>query len=417
MHRMRQAIHRRLKVISLAFRLYRRFKEINRLKDRGAQREHVDRLYAAAGRDISETANSLCGAIVKAGQFLSLRDELFPESFTRELESLQENVPPEAFRLVLKSITLERGQKVEDLFQHIDAKPIAAGSIAQVHRAKLKDGQDVAVKILRPGIEELVGIDLRTLQRIAHLLKRLPSVRKHMDFVALHREFENTLAGELNMLREASHMERIREALVATDIVVPEVVSACTTRRMLVMTYVDGASILDEEKLSRWSVDRSSVRNALLDAYLRQLMVTGFVHLDPHPGNLRVLPNGKLALLDFGMVAEYTTVERTAFRNLAQRIFFRDQVGVVRILQDLGFVQCDREPAALLESLGDSHHAFHTETLRQMLTQDGVQFQARYMLLIRCVGMLKTALTILTPDEEDWMTVLSDHALPIVMES
>lgn len=414
---MRKAIHRRLKVISLAFRLYRRFTEINRLKDRGAQREHVDRLYAAAGRDISETANSLCGAIVKAGQFLSLRDELFPESFTRELESLQENVPPEAFRLVLKSITLERAQKPEELFRHIDEEPIAAGSIAQVHRAQLRDGQDVAVKILRPGIEELVRIDLRTLRRIAHLLKRLPSVRKHMDFVALHREFENTLAGELNMLREASHMERIREALAATDIVVPEVVSAYTTRRMLVMTYVDGASILDEEKLNRWSVDRSSVRNALLDAYLRQLMVTGFVHLDPHPGNLRVLQNGKLALLDFGMVGEYTTVERTAFRNLAQRIFFRDQVGVVRILQDLGFVQGDREPALLLESLGDSHHVFHIETLRRALSQGGVQFQARYMLLFRCVGMLKTVLTILTPEEKDWMTVLSDHALPIVMES
>ena len=188
---------------------------------------------------------------------------------------------------------------------------------------------------------------------------------------------------------------------------------------MLVMTYVTGTGIRDEGRMQKWHVNRQDVRDTLLDAYLRQLLVGGFVHLDPHPGNLLIRPDGRLALLDFGMVAEYSADERATFRNLVQRIFLRDLKGVFAILQDLGYIQKDVEVDKFLRDVAlgaGTSNVLTADTLSRVLGHDSFQLQARYMLLVRCIGMLKTALMILTPDEEDWLDVLSTRAFPILLD-
>ncbi len=420
-------MHRRVQILRLAFHVYRSYQKIQRLQaqakaPRGgdASMMQIDALYAEMGRDIRETANRLCGAIVKAGQFLSLREELFPPSFTRALAGLQDEVPPAPFATVRTAIGRSCGQPLDAVFPRIDEAPVASGSLAQVHRAELGDGREVAVKILRPGIERQVKIDLSTLGRVSHIFGKLPLVRKRLDLVALHRAFQNTLTLELDMRSEAQHMERLRQMFADDDrIVIPQVIPAYTRKRMLVMTYVTGTGIRDEGRMQKWHVNRQDVRDTLLDAYLRQLLVGGFVHLDPHPGNLLIRPDGRLALLDFGMVAEYSADERATFRNLVQRIFLRDLKGVFAILQDLGYIQKDVEVDKFLRDVAlgaGTSNVLTADTLSRVLGHDSFQLQARYMLLVRCIGMLKTALMILTPDEEDWLDVLSTRAFPILLD-
>lgn len=434
---MGKAMRRRAQIIRLALRLYRRYRKIQRLRsqwgsrpgqaraedsrDGDASLTPIDALYAAAGRDIRETANRLCGAMVKVGQFLSLREELFPLAFTRELQALQDDVPFAPFATVRSEIGRSCGQTVEEVFRCVDAKPVASGSLAQVHRAELRDGREVAVKILRSGIERRVKMDLSTLGLMSRIFGRLRVVRKRLDLVALHRVFQNTLSLELDMRSEAQHMDQLRKMFADDDrIMIPAVVPTYTKTRMLVMTYVRGANIRDDVRLQDWGVNRKTVRDALLDAYLRQLMVGGFVHLDPHPGNLLVLPDGRLAMLDFGMVGEYSVEERACFRNLVQRIYLRDLKGVFEILQHLGYIRKDIVVDQFLRDIAigpGTLGKFDTETLSRVLGHEGFQLQANYMLLMRCISMLKTALTILTPDEDDWLDVLTSRAFSILFDA
>lgn len=407
---------RRLQVIRLAIRLYRTFKRIERATRRGVDQATVEALYAAAGRDIRDTANRLCGAIVKAGQFLSLREELFPLAFTRELAGLQDDVPPARFADIRGIVAEACPQPLEQVYRRLDERPVASGSIAQVHRAELMDGQVVAVKVLRPDIERIVAVDMATLGHVARLARRIPALRNRIDFVALHRAFSETLALELDMRAEAEHMDRIREVLGGERrIVIPGVFPTLCAPRVLVMSYVVGANIRDADQLAAWGVDRAALRDALLDAYFTQLLAVGFVHLDPHPGNLVVLPAGKLGLLDFGMVAAYRPEERAAFRNLLQRAFLRDAEGVARLLQSLGFLRPDVDAAKFAREVAPSLRPFDGKALRSLLGRADFRVEAKYMLLVRCLGMLKTALTTLTPEENDWPGVLVDHAMQILL--
>lgn len=414
----RNPVARRLQVIRLAVRLYRISKRIQRLDARAGDPREIEALYAYAGKSIRESCNRLCGAIVKAGQFLSLRQELFPEAFTRELEGLQDKVPPAPFEDIRAAVEAEWKRPLKEVFSEFDETPVASASLAQVHRAKLVDGQIVAVKVLRPAIERLVAIDLSTLGRVMGLINRMPGLRKRMNFVEMHKEFCDTLAKELDMRAEADHMRRFQKDIGADPrIVIPSVFEAYTSGRVLVMEYVTGASVKDSEQLKAWRVNTDAVRDTLLEVYIKQMFLYGFVHLDPHPGNLFVLPDGRLAILDFGMVGEYSRDERKAIRSLIQSVFFRDAEGVVKVLQQLGYLKPDVNVAEFARNIGPLLGRFDGNLLSGLWSQQSFLLRARYMLLLRCVGLLKSALTMLTPDEADWFGVLSEHALPILMNS
>ncbi|MCL6453974.1 MAG: AarF/ABC1/UbiB kinase family protein [Alicyclobacillus sp.] len=413
-----RVIARRVHIVRLAIRVYRAFRQIQRLQERGADDAALHRVYAAAGRDIRETASRLCGAIVKAGQFLSLREELFPAAFTRELQSLQDAVPPAPFAQVERVLERAYGRRFGQCFDTLDPVPIASGSLAQVHRGVDTQGRVVAVKVLRPGIERMVRADLQTLRWVARVASRVPAVRRRIDLVALHRSFDETLRLELDMRAEAEHMLRLQADLAqfSERLTLPAVYAAASKRRVLVMEYVSGVNIRDGDQLRAWGSDPAALRDALLAAYLKQVLVTGFVHLDPHPGNLLVLQDGRLALLDFGMAAAYGEPERMALRRLLQHAVLQDASGVAAALQDLGFVQpgcLDAVTEVVGHLLKDRPPAAVAMTQLRGLVQAGaVRVQARYMLLIRCLGMLKTSLTLLTPEETDWAGVVMEQALP-----
>ncbi|GLG01172.1 hypothetical protein Alches_12110 [Alicyclobacillus hesperidum subsp. aegles] len=181
------------------------------------------------------------------------------------------------------------------------------------------------------------------------------------------------------------------------------------------VTFLTGANVGNRAQLQDWHVDTVKVRNTLLQVYLKQILETGFVHIDLYPGSSLVQTDGKLALLDFGMVAEYSKAERKTFRRLIQSVFLRDALGVVEDLQELGYLPAEVNPAEWLRDIGPVTGRLNANLIRRLRSQQLFRLQARYMLLIRCLGLLKSVLTELSPNETDWLGVMSEHALPILM--
>ena len=249
---------------------------------------------------------------VKLGQLLSTRPDLLPASYIEALSDLQTNVPPSPWAEVEASLRVEYGDRpLSEVFEQFDPIPIAAGSIGQVHRATLPDGRNVAVKVRRPGLELLVQRDVDLIMLIARLASTTEFGQTY-DIVGLAKEFTQSLKAELNFSREAKNTNQFRGALLSSrwfkpnQVVIPEVIDAVTTEKVLVLDWIDGTPILKaaisgEAYGGDEQLERQAIARLLLQAFFQQICVDGFFHADPHPGNLLYLGEGRLALLDCGM--------------------------------------------------------------------------------------------------------------------
>ena len=248
---------------------------------------------------------------VKLGQLLSTRPDLLPGEYVDSLTDLQTNVPPVAWSEVKTVIRQQLSQPVEDVFDTIEPQAIAAASIAQVHRATLKTGQEVAIKIQRPGIEAVVAQDVSLIKSLAELVS-LTDFGKDYDIVAIADEFTKALQAELDFTTEAQYTEQLRHNLSQSQwfdpqrLVVPTVYAELTTPKLLVLEWLDGVPIL-LAKLSRAESDdlvkqRREVTTVLFRAFFQQIYLDGFFHADPHPGNIFLLEDGRVALLDCGLI-------------------------------------------------------------------------------------------------------------------
>ena len=257
-----------------------------------------------AGR-LLDAAESLGGTLIKAGQFASSRPDLLPAAYTGELSSLQDRLPPQPAGVIEEAVARELGRPIDEVFSSFDREPVAAASIAQVHRATLRDGRAVAVKVQYPGIPALIEADLEALESIFDAIARLePDVR--LQPIADYLRW--TLPLELDFGREAGAMTGLRRALGhRADVVVPEVVEGMTTERLLVMDFVEGVRISDREALLAAGIDLGRVAITLNDAFADGLFRRGVLHADPHPGNLLVRPGPdgpRLVLLDHGLTMD-----------------------------------------------------------------------------------------------------------------
>lgn len=254
-----------------------------------------------AGR-LLDAAEALGGTLIKAGQFASSRPDLLPAAYTEELSSLRDRVPPQPAGIIAGAVERELGRPIYEVFKDFDREPVAAASIAQVHRAVLRDGREVAVKVQYPGIAGLIEADLAALEAIFETIGRLePSVR--LGPIADYLRW--TLPLELDFRREAGAMTGLRRALSHRgDVVVPGTVEGLTTGRLLVMEFVEGVGVSDREALLAAGIDPPAAAGKLNDVFADGLFNHGVLHADPHPGNLRVQagPEGpRLVLLDHGL--------------------------------------------------------------------------------------------------------------------
>jgi aarF domain-containing kinase len=316
--------------------------------------EKLRKQHERAAQRIYGAVLSMQGLMIKIGQTIGSRPDLFPEEYVRVLSRLQDRVPPRPLKEMRPHIERQLGQRIGDAFAEFDPEPVAAASLAQVYRGRLKDGRDVAVKVIYPSMERLVRTDLRLLKMIIWLESRF----FHFPLQPVYRELSENIPREVDMLNEAKNMREIAANLVhRPDVVIPEVVEELTAKRVLTMQYIDGVKISDIEGMRAAGIEAEKLFPLLTDVYFEQILRRGHFHADPHPGNLLALPGNRLAILDFGLAKRFTPQFRVAFKKTTRAMFDGDNEAMVEGMKAQGFKLKDNADAAGFIATGDFFRA------------------------------------------------------------
>jgi ubiquinone biosynthesis protein len=264
--------------------------------------------------DVAQDAEKLTAQLeemgptfIKLGQLLSTRADLLSPIYIESLTKLQDKIKPFSFDEVEKIVTKELGIKLNPAFLEFDEKPVAAASLAQVHRAVLRNGKEVAVKVQRPGIRKIIQNDLDTLEDLASVVDNHTSIGKQYLFEDILKQFKKTLYLELDFMKEAQNMERLGEIIKEyNNLIVPQPVYDYTSEKVLTMDFIHGINLNKLSPLVQLETNTEELAEDLMKAYLDQVLIHGFFHADPHPGNILITRDKKIALIDLGMTARIT---------------------------------------------------------------------------------------------------------------
>ncbi|MFA6014510.1 MAG: AarF/UbiB family protein [Gallionellaceae bacterium] len=270
---------------------------------------------------------------IKLSQLLATRVDVFPPDWIAEFEKLQDSAPPVPFEQLLPQLEAALGQSPFELFRDLQTEPCGSASIAQVHRATLLDGTEVVLKICRPGIRPKIEADLRILKHIAGLIEsEIPEARRYQP-VQIVNEFGRSLRRELDLALEARAQERFRENFSRDrNIVIPRIYWEWTSPQLNVQQYINGIAGNDLAAIDAAGLDRKLLATRGADAVLKMILVDGYFHADPHPGNVFYLTDNRLALLDFGMVGRLSEQRRNQIVNLLMSLAQHDERGMLEVL-------------------------------------------------------------------------------------
>lgn len=384
-------------------------------------------------REFRQTAVDLGGLLIKLGQFLGARADVLPVEALAELAALQDEVPPERFEDIAALIQRELKAPLTDIFLAVEPKPAGSASLGQVHRAQLKDGRIIALKVQRPGIQRIVQTDLRTLRFVLGVVRRVaPSAERFLDLRMLYREFSRTVFEELDYQREGHNAEHFAQ-IFADDpgIIAPHVIWEHSTRHVLALEWMDGIKITHVDELDAADVDRDALAIRLANAYFKQVFESGFFHADPHPGNILVQPHAlasaenpspetggaqsdgaRLVFVDFGMVGVITPRMRGGLRDCFAGIVRQDAAHFVQGLDELGFLGEDADREAIEQIIGMMLTRFSTLPFGQIrdvnqqdvmndvgsvLYDQPLRLPAQFAFFGRMVGMLVGLTSLLSP--------------------
>ncbi|HVM97727.1 MAG TPA: AarF/UbiB family protein [Candidatus Acidoferrales bacterium] len=386
-------------------RIYAGYKGIQ-LLGRAIGEARVDWMYhrqhRIAAETIYQTATTLEGLLIKACQFLGTRADVLPDEFVEVLSRLQDRVPARPFSELAAHVERELRRPVSEVFAEIDPNPVASASLAQVHRAVLHNGRQVAVKIQYPEIADLVAVDLENLRFFINLLAR---VERNFDLRLVLREIKRYVPLELDFKHEAQNAERIRANLRhREDVIVPRIIHDLTTSKLLVMEYLPGIRITDVDRLTASGIDKHQVAHKLTEIFCQQILVDGFFHADPHPGNILVRPGPQLVLLDFGLAKDFPPGFQQGVVKLAAAILTQDRSAIAQAFRELGF-KTKNPDADTLVALGDaflgqvvrSGKAYADEAMIEQFSKDLaqalranplVEAPSDILLVVRVMGLL-----------------------------
>ena len=303
--------------------------------------------------ELADDLERLGPTFIKLGQLLSTRPDILPAPYIRALQRLQDHVAPFPFFEVEEIFHQEVGVRLSKAFAEFDEKPLAAASLAQVHRAVMRDGRVVAVKVQRPDIRRQVAEDLEALGEIAQFLDEHAEQARRLQFEAMFDEFRRALLRELDYRNEARNLVRIGQDLAEFDrIVIPQPIDDFSTSRVLTMDFVKGRNITRLGPLARLEIDGESLAEELFRAYLKQILVDGLFHADPHPGNVLMTQDHRLALIDLGMVA---------------RIAPRTQENLLQLLMAIAEGRSD-DAARLAAKIGEPTEDFDEQEYARKVT-------------------------------------------------
>jgi len=373
------------------------------------RRERLEKLSRA--ERVRMALEELGPTYIKLGQVLSTRPDLVSVEFVSEFAKLQDEVPAVGFEAIRQTIESEFNRPMDVLFKDFTPKPLASASIGQVHRARLHNDDEVAVKIQRPGIENVVEVDLEIMLHLATLAEN------HVEELAFHQpvkiveEFARSIEKEMDYTLEAGSMERVAgQFLSDPSIYVPKVYRDASSKRVLTVEYIDGIKVSDIDGLCQAGYDCPLITERGANVLLRQIFTFGFFHADPHPGNVFVLPGNVICLLDFGMMGAVDRSTREIFVSLVDAIIRRDEPRTAQILMKL--TDWDDEPNVLQleKDVADflSHHLYRPlkdvqlakllQHLLELSTKHRMRVPPDIFLMLKALAQVESVASNLNPD-------------------
>jgi predicted unusual protein kinase regulating ubiquinone biosynthesis (AarF/ABC1/UbiB family) len=328
--------------------IYLRYKRVQRNKSisEDERQKRYTREHQRNAERLYRTAANMEGLLIKACQFMSSRADVAPPEYVAILGRLQDQVPARPFPQVARQVARELGAHPDEIYAEFSRTPVASASLAQVHRARTKDGHDVAVKVQYPGIERVVETDLRNLR---HLVRLLARIEKNFDFRVLMDEYCKYTPRELDFVLEGQSAERVsRDLAHRSDVKVPIVHWEHSARRVLTTEFIDGIKISDIPKLLASGIDPNQVALIMTEAYCEQILVHGFFHADPHPGNLLILPGPQVVFIDFGLSKDLDEAFRMNYARLTLAIMRQDEVAMADAFRAIGFRTKSDDPESLV---------------------------------------------------------------------
>jgi ubiquinone biosynthesis protein len=339
----RFAAYRVLRTGTVAFRAFSRYRRIEGRGDGAARSAHEQ-----TAQEIHDLATELEGLFIKLAQVMGGREDVLPEPYGRILGRFHDRVPPRPFRELERAASRALGRRLRDVFRDIDETPLASASLAQVHRARLLSGAEVVLKIQYPEIARLVRIDLGSMRRIGTRFdRRFGGIVSGADVI---EEMAHFLGLELDFTCEAASTERIRKAFEGDErIRVPQVHAQHSSRTLLVLEYLEGTPLTDTDRLRKVEADLPAFARRIAELYAAMIFELGFFHGDPHPGNLLLLPNNVVGLLDFGLAKELPDKFGSWMAALIVRGVRGDREGALEAARALGFNIDELSPALLAD--------------------------------------------------------------------
>jgi predicted unusual protein kinase regulating ubiquinone biosynthesis (AarF/ABC1/UbiB family) len=407
--------------------------------------------WQEVARRYAQLATRMGGILIKLGQFLSTRVDIFPPEVTSELSGLQDKVPPDSVDAITRVIEEDFKRPLSELFPYFAAAPVGAASLAQAHLATLPTGESVAVKVLRPKIHLYVQTDLDALKLVCRLLKRFKGIRERVDLDHLFKEFTNTTLSELDMIQEKTNILRFKKDFEDyPDVVVPRIYEDFCTAKVLTLENVAYIRITDTVTAKECGIDCAQVADRLYDIYMHQIFITSFMHVDPHPGNLFIKPLPhpreieagietfapgdsvpfveerpfKLVFIDFGMTAVVSGRLKAAMRAGAMGLGTQDAQKIIQAYVMSGALR----PGADLRRLEQAHQewlqkvwglrlgmlhetarrevAYFLREYRDLIRETPFQFQADMLFIARAVSILAGLATAIDPHFDPWTKAL-----------
>ncbi|MED3551345.1 ABC1 kinase family protein [Cytobacillus praedii] len=414
-------MYRMGKVLSLFFGI---FVQIYWYKITKRRETEWEKLWGKIGKSVRKTLFELEGLLIKIGQIISTRADLLPQAFIREIEDLTDKVPPSDWKDIQEILEVEWNGKITEKLHSIKREAIASASIGEVYKGTLLNGAKVAIKVQRPHIESIVQTDFRTLKIVIWFANYfVPLPKGFINLKVLFSEIKHVIARELDFFKEKETLLYFKERFKESEMVqIPSVYSELSTSKVLVMEWVEGVRLTDHKAIEQVPVSRKELAQRLIKIFLPQWLEPGIFHADPHLGNILVSKDGKIILLDFGMVGEISKNDALAFQGLIESFLAKNYTKAVECLSRLGFLLPEADTRTI-EKLLAEWMSFQPSQLKEMdlfalkielndmIQALPIQVPTRFVFLGRSFITIEGLVINLVPEEE-----LIDLGKPVFIE-
>ncbi|WP_270182441.1 ABC1 kinase family protein [Alkalihalobacillus sp. CinArs1] len=338
------SLYRIVVIVFMSVKFFIQLETFRRRSKHSWNQERWQKLLKKQAKEYKKKAIRLEGLLVKLGQFLSTRADILPKVFLEEIEDLVDRVPSFSWNKAKRILEEEWSSTYQDVIKDISERPVASASIGQVYRANLISGEEVAIKIRRPNIRKIIRADFKALQIVFWMIDTFTSYSKQLDLPKLYDEIRNVIEDELDFNKELKNglnfQERYKESL---DYRIPHYISEWSTKKVLVMEWMEGARVTNISYIEEQGIDRKELARKLLKGFLEQLLQEGQFHADPHSGNILIQQDGTIVFIDFGMVGFIESRDALSIRKLITGVVLSQYDDVTEALDELRFLLPDSD--------------------------------------------------------------------------